>query len=449
MSDTAMSDVALDEVDLSDLDDNSVSIPVRCAFLTGIAGSGKTYQVRELVAKNPSEGILCATTGIAAVNLGTITINSLLKYFDTDSLVNAFISGKLTTRLAAIAKQYRNIYVDEVSMMAAEQLDVMYQAVREANKQVGVRKVRPEGLGIVIVGDLCQLPPIKAKWIFEAECWSEFDVNTTRLTHNWRQAEGEFLRGINLLRAGEGGEAAAALTSTGVQFTNTLDLAFNGTTIMSKNDEVDRYNWTILHRLSAPSFTVNSKRWITEGFNAPSEWKLIPPALELKVGAYVMILANAPASDFSYANGDCGWVVEKPKTSGAIKVRLARNDTVVEVTAINRHRTESDYDGTVDEDATTLPRWGIPYFDKLSEKFVLGTVRYLPIRLAYASTVHKSQGLTLDRVQLDIRNAFFGNPAMAYVALSRCRTAEGLRIVGTEKLLAQRCAIDPKVRPWV
>lgn len=155
-------------IEIDDLDDSAT--PVRCGFITGAAGTGKTYLVRERIAANPSEGVLSATTGIAAVNLNTVTINSLLRYFDTDSLTNAFISGRLTRRLAQLAKSVSNLYVDEVSMMAAEQLDIIYQATQAANRQKGVQKVNPEGLGIVLTGDFAQLPPIKARWAFEAEC---------------------------------------------------------------------------------------------------------------------------------------------------------------------------------------------------------------------------------------------------------------------------------------
>jgi hypothetical protein len=186
-------DDGIDEIDL-DFD----SPPPRCAFWTGAAGTGKTYQARTLIAENPSEGLLCATTGIAGVNLGTVTINSQLRYFDTDSMINAFVSGRLVTRLAKIAQSYRNLYIDEVSMMPAEQLDTLYQAVREANQRKSVTKGRnPEGLGLVLVGDLCQLPPIKARWIFEADCWPEFDAGTQTLTKNWRQGNGAFLDAIN------------------------------------------------------------------------------------------------------------------------------------------------------------------------------------------------------------------------------------------------------------
>lgn len=441
------------EDELIDLTEDDFPSPVRCSLITGSAGTGKTYTVRERIAKEPKEGVLCATTGIAAVNLNTITINALLRYFDTDSLTNAYISGKLTTRLATIAKQFRNLYVDEVSMMAAEQLDIIYQATQAANRQKGVQKVNPDGLGIVLTGDFAQLPPIKARWAFEADCWSEFESNLVRLTTNWRQAEGRFLDSVNCFRAGRGDDGASLLRETSARFTNALNLDFDGTTIMSKNDEVDRFNWVALRRLKTPSFKIPSDRWSVN--NPPGEWKFIPMELELKVGAYVMVLANQ--RDFEYANGDCGWVVDYEPDADTVSVKLARTGEIVEVGMIERLAQTDDYDDKGDipvytkaDYASGEPRpWEAVHFDQVSEKYVIGGIRYIPLRLAWASTVHKSQGLTLDRVQLDIRNAFFGNPAMTYVAVSRCRSAEGLRIVGTEKLLAQRCKIDPRITRWI
>jgi hypothetical protein len=429
--------------DSFDLDLDDYGAPPRCAFITGAAGTGKTYQVREQIRNDPAEGLLCATTGIAGVNLGTVTINSQLRYFDTESMVNGFVSGRLVTRLAKIAHSYRNLYIDEVSMMPAEQLDTLYQAVREANQRKSVMKGKnPEGLGLVLVGDLCQLPPIKARWLFEAECWPEFDAETTRLEKNWRQGDEQFLRAINHLRAGEGADSATMLRSTTTEFSSALDLHFPGTTIMAKNDEVDRFNWQALQRVRGEKFVVNSKRWHVA--RPPGEWSHIPPRLELKIGAYVMILAN-DTKEFNYANGDCGLIVGRDATR--IQVRLARNDTVVDVGVITRsvHTVDPDECGAI----APTPTWGQPHFDEQTEKYVIGAVQYLPLRLAWASTVHKSQGLTLDRVQLDLRNFFFSSPAMTYVAVSRCRTPEGLRIVGTPELLANRCKIDPRVARWI
>jgi ATP-dependent DNA helicase PIF1 len=426
-----------DEIDLS-LD----APPVRCVFTTGAAGTGKTYYWRQRINEDPREGELCATTGIAGVNLGTVTINSRLRYYDTDSMLNAYVSGRLVTTLARIGARVRNLIVDEGSMMPAEQLDTLYQAVQEANRRKLVTKNNPDGLGIVFVGDFCQLPPIKARWAFEADCWPEFESGTQRLTTNWRQGDGAFLDAINALRAGNGEEGASLLTTTPTEFSQSLDLHFPGTTIMAKNDEVDRFNWQALQRVRGERFSVNSRRWSVG--RPPGEWKNIPERIELKIGAYVMILANDTKSgEFTYANGDCGLIVGRDSSS--IQVRLARNDDVVDVGLIERRVHDDDKP----VDLSSSPTWGRSWFDERAGKYCVGAVSYLPLRLAWASTCHKSQGLTLDRVQLDLRNHFFSSPAMTYVAVSRCRTPEGLRIVGDERLLAARCKIDPKVKRWI
>lgn len=429
-------DYGIDEIDLS-----ADTPPVRCVFTCGAAGTGKTFHWKERIREDPSEGVLCATTGIAGVNLGTVTINSLLKYFNTESLINAYVSGRLVSRLASLAKSVRNLICDEVSMMPAEQLDTLYKAVQEANRRKAVMKVNPDGLGIVLVGDFAQLPPIKARWAFEADCWGEFDAGTQRLTTNWRQGDGAFLDAINALRAGEGEHGADLLATTATEFSQSLDLHFPGTTIMAKNDEVDRFNWQALQRVRGEKFSVKSSRWSVG--RPPGEWKNIPERIELKIGAYVMILANDTTGEFRFANGDCGLIVGRDSSS--IQVRLARNDDVVDVGMIERRVHDDDKP----EELSASPTWGAPWFDERAGKYCVGAVSYLPLRLAYASTVHKSQGLTLDRVQLDLRNHFFGSPAMTYVSVSRCRTPEGLRIVGDERLLASRCKIDPRVKRWI
>lgn len=431
-----------DDDDGGEIDLSFDAPPVRCVFTTGAAGTGKTYYWRQRINNDPSEGELCATTGIAGVNLNAVTINSRLRYFDTESMLNAYVSGRLVSTLARMGARVRNLIVDEGSMMPAEQLDTLYRAVQEANRRKMVTRKNPEGLGIVFVGDFCQLPPIKARWAFEADCWGEFEKGVQRLEKNWRQGDGAFLDAINALRAGEGERGASLLSSTPTEFSSALDLHFPGTTIMAKNDEVDRFNWQALQRVRGEKFTVSSKRWHMA--KPPGEWKNIPERIELKIGAYVMILANDTASgEFRYANGDCGLIVGRDASS--IQVRLARNDDVVDVGLIERRV----YDDEKPRDLSPSPTWGTPWFDERAGKYCVGAVSYLPLRLAYGSTVHKSQGLTLDRIQLDLRNHFFSSPAMCYVSVSRCRTPEGLRIVGTPELLAARCKIDPKVKRWI
>lgn len=433
---------------------------VDCQFITGAAGTGKTFMIRERINADPANGLLCATTGIAGVNLNATTINSKLGYFDTESLRQIFINGKLITRIADIAINYKRLYLDECSMLAAEQLDIFYEAIKAANAYEKVKKSKnPDGLGLTLTGDFCQLPPIKSKWAFEADCWRLFEANTVKLEKNWRQGDGTFLNGVNALRSGNGSSGTELLKQSGVEFANSNLLDFPGTTILAKNQDVDRFNWVALSKLEGEVIKVKSKRWCWKGQYPASEWKMIPDELQVKKNAYVMILAN-DSPMFSYANGDCGWIQDYDPTTNGFTIKLARNDRVVYVPMIERPiyvnhdpRTYADSDDLTEiawNKKSEEPRpWGEPYLDIDRDKYVSGSIAYSPIRLAYAATVHKTQGLTLDRVQMDIRNGFFGAAAMIYVAVSRCRTAQGLRIVGTPALLAQRCKIAKEVERWL
>ena len=458
---------------------------VHCRFNTGAAGTGKTHNEKEAIKENPNYGILCATTGIAAINLGATTLNSVLKFYDTDSLRDRFNRGGLTATLHRIGKNTKRLVIDEVSMMDGRQLDYIYQSIFQVNeyddmapKYDGEGNLKPNSgpMGIVLTGDFAQLPPIKAPWAFEADCWEHFERNTNTLTKVWRQDNPEFLEAINAARAGKGQKCVELLKSINVKFVPQQIAKFDGTTIMSKNDQVDNFNFSALMDVPGEAFGLKSMKWGDEA----GEWKNIPDMLKLKEGALVMILANETGG-FTYANGDTGKVQSKD-LDGTIWVKLTRNESVVPIRPITRYKTargedaERSLDKTfpserldskdpwntndmehifcesdcgVTEPGLRYSSWGRPSFNCSSGSINVGAIKYYPLRLAYATTVHKSQGLTLDRCQIDCRDHFFGNPSMAYVALSRCRTPQGLTIVGTPEKLAERIKIEPKVRRWL
>lgn len=447
-------------------------------FITGSAGTGKTYTLRKRIEEDPNYALLCATTGIAAVNLGpgVRTLNSLLGYYNTESLNDNYSNGKLNQRLTRIAQEERVRFIacDEVSMMEGQQLDILYAGLKEVNAK-GV------DLGLILTGDFCQLPPVGVgrngvKWAFEADCWGEFANGTTKLDKIWRQDNPRFLDALNAYRKGEGAMGAKALLDSGVSMARTLDDEWDGVTIMPKNDLVDNYNQMKLMKLPTDRVKVKSAKWAADKFIL-NQWKDIPAELELKIGARVMILAN-DTPGFAYVNGDVGDIIKfdyirnlkGEDQVGAVWVKLHRTSETVRVPLIIRQNTTKvtpdryvhrpgmkepkiPTSKAMAKEVAPVPYPGNPvdltYFDEEKERWVTGEVLYLPMRLGYATTVHKSQGLTLTSVQVDIRDRFFGAPAMAYVAFSRCKTPEGLRIVGTEGLLAERCSIDPKVRQWL
>jgi len=259
--------------------------PPPCKFTSGCAGTGKTYNAVKAVQADPSSGILSSTTGISAVNLGAITINSLLKYSDVRVMRDHFLTGALSRVLHPLAKAHRWLTIDEISMFGGDALDILYRAVEEANRYVDV----PTPMGIHIIGDLAQLPPVKAPWVFTAACWERFRENTETLTKVWRQGDGKFLDALNLTRRGEGQAAAEMLQSAGARFETMRDPDFDGTTILPVNKEVDGYNVQRLDKLPGKSFKVESRRWGKQR----GEWEMkikqgqrvwgIPPEVELKV----------------------------------------------------------------------------------------------------------------------------------------------------------------------
>jgi ATP-dependent DNA helicase PIF1 len=430
-------------------------VPVK--FLTGSAGTGKTYTVREEIARNPKFGLLAATTGIAAVNLGAITLNSLLKYFNTQSLEEAFFNGWLLKTLADLAEDgYQWLVIDEISMLDGMQLDIIYQCIKMLNEQRDMAKLPP--LGIFLTGDFCQLPPIKSKWAFQADCWPFFEAATERLTKCWRQTDAKFLEAVNHIRSGRGMAGATILSHIGVEFVKHADTAFTGTTIIAKNEAVDNFNWLCHSKLSGVPAFVNSTRWMTKGRNFPKEWDNIPVELKIKPGAYVMILTN-DTPDFTYVNGDCGSVLSYE--NNGFMIRLVRNGEEVSIGKIVRKVTQKEppdelliaNPGKSEDELRKLSQQpGVPYWDiNVGRRgaWVVGAITYFPIRLAYASTVHKTQGLTLDKVQIDLHQNFMTAPGMCYVAISRARSPQGLRIIGTPALLAARVHTDPLVQRWL
>lgn len=438
-------------------------VPVK--FITGQAGTGKTYGIRQAIAEDPSYAVLAATTGIAAVNLGAITLNSLLKYFNTQSLEHAFYEGWLLKVVMSIfnndeREDYRWLAIDEGSMLDGAQLDIIYTVFKQMNEFRALSGKPP--VGIILIGDFCQLPPIKAKWAFEADCWPEFEAATERLTKVWRQEDATFLEAINHIRSGRGMAGATMLARMGVEFHKHHETSFQGTTIIAKNEAVDNFNFLCHSKLAGVPVFVNSSRWMVAGRQHPKEWDNIPAELKLKRGAYVMILNN-DTPNFTYVNGDCGYVEDYAEEdgSGCFAIKLVRTGETVFIDKITRYVTQKEPpdellikhpDKGEDELRKKDPVLGEPYWDSTqgrSGAWVVGSVKFFPLRLAYASTVHKTQGLTLDRVQIDLHQNFMSAPAMVYVALSRCKSPKGLRIIGTPALLGARTKVEPAVVRWL
>lgn len=404
--------------------------------------------------------ILCATTGIASLNLGegVTTINALLKFFDTASLTESYTAGLLAARLRKLRRAgLRRIVLDEMSMLDGNQLTCLVRAMDEVNgvdgsyslDAVGAEQDEAEGLpalALTLVGDFCQLPPVKAPFAFDSPEWERFAPNVTTLTKIYRQSDQEFVAALQACRRGDARTASELLAP---QMADSLDMKFDGPTLVATNDVVERVNRLRLDEIKHAADRYTSVRW---GEQRPEWKKNIPEVLELKPGALVMVLANklegadegGDDGTYVYVNGDLGIYEGKSSDGRAAKVTLQRTGATELVSPVTREILEPLDPGERKE----LKAAG--QVERIREKNkVVGALTYLPIRVAYATTVHKSQGLSLDKVQIALREHFFSNPGSVYVALSRARSLAGLRIVGNAATLIKRCVADPRVKAWL
>lgn len=378
-------------------------------FLCGSAGTGKTFEIKRRLAEDPNYAVLAASTGIAAINLGATTIHSLLGFFDMDSLRDAYLQGSAQRKLRKIVEEgYENVVLDEISMVSADMLDTLMKIFDEVNDNLAGKR---HPIGLVLVGDFAQLPPIpedrnkkssarkgNVPWAFQAISWPRFESNTTRLTKVWRQADTRFLTALNYARSGRGRDCVELLGSAGVEFHSSTERDFDGTTIVSMNNEVDRHNSMALDKVQGRLVGLPSRRW----GKLRAEWKNIPERTLVRENAYVMLLANKSdgMGGYQYVNGDCGHVrgirpSSSPGQPPYIEVELVRNNNVVLVSPLVRGMEFKEKpDGMTVE--VSLPAsddvgqyLAQPHYRGSVKRYVTGQVEFYPMRLAYASTVHK------------------------------------------------------------
>lgn len=476
--------------------------------IIGAAGTGKSYLLKQRIEAG-EKMLLTSTTGISAVNLGAgvTTIHSALGFYDLRSLQFAHSHGYVRQKFIALAKKgIKTVVIDEMSMLQGEALQLIHQGAVDAqmlleDRARDVNHIRDangryltgeDATGLLLCGDYLQLPPIgerkadgkpgDAQYAFEAPCWAGYETpeNMTHLKKVWRQDDPRLLNALQQIRAGRGVDGAFDLKAAGVEFVEDGDDNFDGITLFAINQQVDAFNARRLGMLSGSVVTIPSERWGKER----SEWKIIPEILELKDKALVMILAN-DSPEFRYVNGDLAtfnvadriaednkndvWKVYSVETKrgyrGPIPFTIRRNIsfTEPEEQAMKNVYLSTPWGKRLDSMDRSEKAWyaiyreyvdahvmkGKPYYDPAEQGVVIGEIEYMPLRVAYASTVHKVQGLTLDNVQCNINHYWFGNASMCYVALTRARSVGGLRIVGDVQKLSKRIKTDVRVRRWI
>lgn len=381
-------------------------------FLTGKAGTGKTTFLREVVRYTKKKCIVLAPTGIAAVNAGAMTIHSFFQ-FGLGPFVQGVIEPKSDFRInkskLELIRHLQLLIIDEVSMVRADlmdHIDVELRRIRRNSKPFG-------GVQLLMIGDLQQLPPIahggedellrqyyKTLYFFSSAALKSMKYSCIELKNVYRQTDRHFIDILNHARN-------CTLTSQDISDLNARYIpGFSPKPedgyirLMTHNRQVDYVNETEMEKLDSKPYTFEAA--VTGTF--PEESYPTADSLTLKKGAQVMFIKNDPERRF--INGTLGEVKSIDKNS--IAVRLAESGTIIDVEPMEWQNIRYQFDEESKE---------------ISSKQI-GRFKQYPLKAAWAITVHKSQGLTFDKAIIDVHAAF--SPGQAYVALSRCRTLDGL-----------------------
>lgn len=366
-------------------------------LLTGQAGTGKSTLLRQFLQDTPLRVAVTAPTGIAALNVGGTTVHRWcgmqLGPQDGEDFERAAARLEDHPAVHGARKRVEDtdcLIIDEISMMAGRQLDFLdfwLRRLRETPEPFG-------GLQVIFLGDFLQLPPVRTNealpydWAFRSEAWKEADFKHIRLETVRRQNDPAFIDALNGFRIGRLKGRDQELLRSRISICPKEET----TRLMTHNAQVSKWNDYRLGNIDGPIAVFDAKvKGVDQAVEFATKNMSTPRVLQLKVGAAVMFTANDAEQGF--ANGQVGRVL-----------RFHGGDVVVD----SRGKTYM-----------VGPRkWS---FDSLGV-----TVTQYPLRLAYAMTIHRAQGLTLDAARIDIRAA--REPGQAYVALSRVRTLDGIHL---------------------
>ena len=400
----------------------------RSLFLTGKAGTGKTTLLNEIIKTTHKNTVVVAPTGIAALNAGGVTIHSMFQLpfggfipdnsaphfsgnvkFETKStLVRHF---KMSGLKKAVIRNMELMIIDEVSMLRADLLDAidfMMQSVRK-------KKVPFGGVQVLFIGDLLQLPPVirdeewstlrkyyNGKFFFHSHVIQQNPPLYIELSKIFRQSDDAFISILNNLRNNQISTDDIAVLNQYVKPNFDLNKNKGYIILTTHNAKADATNAKALDDLEGKLMTFNPE--IVDDF--PDKIYPIEHNLQLKVGAQIMFVKNDPSFEKKYFNGKMGFI--KSLSSNEILVHFPDENLTIEVEKYEWQNI----------------RYKVNEMTKEIDEEVLGTFVHYPIKLAWAITVHKSQGLTFDKAALDVSQVFL--PGQAYVALSRLRALNGL-----------------------
>ena len=424
---------------------NFVNQTQKSIFLTGKAGTGKTTLLNHIVGLTYKNTVVVAPTGIAALNAGGVTIHSLFQLpfagfipeeiepqhfsdhvrFETKVTLGRHFKMSSTKR--SVIQEMQLLIIDEVSMLRPDVLDAMdymLQSVRRNKQSFG-------GVQVLFIGDLMQLPPVmkneewavlkkyySGKFFFHSHAVLKDPPIYVELDKIFRQEDPVFIDILNNLRNNEITQPDQQKLNEYLKpnFVAPADAGF--VTLTTHNHKADQINKRALDEIKNSSVKYYAE--ITGEF--PEKIYPLEEKLELKLGAQVMFVKNDLSMEKNFFNGKMGYI--SSLSENEIHVRFPLENKTIE---IEKYEWKNI-------------RYSVNENTKEIEEQVLGTFVHYPIKLAWAITVHKSQGLTFDKAILDVSQVFV--PGQLYVALSRLRSLEGMVLIEPIKLNGIQSSFD-------
>ncbi|MFN8790163.1 MAG: DEAD/DEAH box helicase [Bdellovibrionales bacterium] len=382
-------------------------------FLTGGAGCGKSFVIKHFTRDlDPRQMPILASTGAAAVLLGGRTFHSFFGLGIMEGGPEAtFQRASQDRRLMKRLNEVEGVILDEVSMISGEALKLAESLARKARDSE-----HPwGGLRIIAVGDFAQLPPVTRQgprdWAFKNPVWERTGFLSYRLTRNERVQDEMYLNVLNKVRLGEMDEDVRDFLNRH-QFVH--DEECPATRLFPRREQALQYNLKKLGQLPAEEIAIDSIYFGTERHQEiMMKQGPVPQRLVLKVGAEVLFIQNDPNK--RWVNGTRGTIVQ------------IEDDKII----VEKFRGRD----------VTVEKQQFSYLD--ADGNVVASVIQFPLALAYATTIHKSQGATLEELWCDLSNLW--EPGQAYVALSRLRYARGLKIL---RWTPRSIQIDPQVKDF-
>ena len=406
----------------------------RSIFLTGKAGTGKTTFLKTVVERSSKRCIVVAPTGVAAINAGGMTIHSFFQLPFSPFVPNAQIKSKFDfgKEKRKIISSLDLLIIDEISMVRSDLLDAVDSVLRRFRD-----RYKPfGGVQLLMIGDLQQLTPVMTPedermlspyydtpYFFGSKALAQTDYVTIQLEKVYRQQDNIFLTLLNHIREGKPSAEDIQLLNGRYQPAFIPRPEEGYIRLTTHNQMANHYNESELQKLPGHSYTYRAK--IDGTF--PEYSYPTAETLTLKEGAQVMFVKNDPSGNHLYYNGRIGHVTYAD--DNRLEVFCPGDAEAIEVEPLEWENS----------------RYTLNPETREIESEVLGKFSQLPLRLAWAITIHKSQGLTFERAIIDASLSFA--PGQVYVALSRCKTLEGM--VLASQITPQAIISDERVESYI